>query len=301
MSATNMSAPKTSAHKIVTGANGRLGRAVAQALLKAGAAGQVTLTSRDPASIADLAKLGFATARADFADGDSMVTAFAGATDVLMISVPGPIEQRIPLHRGCIDAAKAAGVGRIVYTSRVYPADTSLYPFAAIHAFTERYLAASGLATTIVRNNEYIENLLPTLAEAATTGRLIMPGVHGKVPHIAVADIAEILAKLLLEQGHNGRTYELNGPIALSRSEIAGLVATAAGRPVIAAPATREEFGEIRRQQGRPPFMVEMAMGLFDAVDAGEFAQVWPDAELLLGRRQQSLSDTISESVKSNR
>jgi NAD(P)H dehydrogenase (quinone) len=287
-----------SGQKIVTGANGRLGRAVARALLQAGAARDVTLTSRDPASIADLAMLGFATAKADFADADSLAAAFAGATDVLMISVPGPIEKRIPLHSACIDAAKSAGVGRIVYTSRVYPADVSLYPFAAIHAFTERYLAASGMATTIARNNEYSENLLPAIAEAATTGRLVMPGVRGKVPHIAVADIAEILAKLLLEQGHEGRLYELNGPVALNRSEIADLIAAAAARPVVAGPATREEFGEIRRQQGRPPFMVEMAKGLCDAVDAGEFEHVWPDAEQLLGRRPRSLSDYIREIVK---
>lgn len=103
-----------SAKKVVTGAGGRLGRAVAQALHKAGAVGDVALTSRDPASIADLAKLGFATAKADFADADSLSAAFADATEVLMISVPGPIEKRIPLHSACIDAAKAAGVGRIV-------------------------------------------------------------------------------------------------------------------------------------------------------------------------------------------
>lgn len=287
-----------SGHKVVTGANGRLGRAVAKALLDTGAAGKVTLASRDPASIADLAKLGFATAKADFADADSLAAAFAGATDVLMISVPGPIEKRIPLHTACIDAAKAAGVGRIVYTSRVYPVDASLYPFAAIHAYTERYLAASGMAATIARNNEYIENLLPAIAEAATTGRLIMPGVRGKVPHIAVADIAEILTKLLIEEGHAGRIYELNGPVALSRSEIAELIAAAAGRPVVPEPATREEFGEIRRQQGRPPFMVEMAKGLFDAVDAGEFEHLWPDAKQLLGRHPRSLSEYIRESVQ---
>lgn len=125
-----------------------------------------------------------------------------------------------------------------------------------------------------------------------------MPGVCGKVPHIAVADIAEILAKLLMEEGHAGRTYELNGPVALGRSEIADLIAAVAGRPVMAGPATREEFGEIRRQQGRPPFTVEMAMGLFDSVDAVEFEHVWPDVEQLLGRRPRSLAEYIRESVK---
>lgn len=273
---------------VMTGANGRLGRLVAKMLVKRGAASQVTLTSRDPAKITDLAAFGFRTMRADFSDPESMHAAFTGATTALMISMPGPIEERIPRHRNAFDAAKAARVGRLIYTSRVNPTFESLYPFAKIHAFSESYLKSTGLTTTIVRNNEYIENVVKLISEAKDPGNLMLPGATGKVAYIAVDEIAEILATLLLEEGHAGKTYELNGPEAISRSDIASLVSEATKRPTVAASVTREEFAQFLKGQGRPPFVVEMVKGLFDAIDAGEFAEVWPDADRLLGRPTQS-------------
>jgi NAD(P)H dehydrogenase (quinone) len=273
---------------VMTGANGRLGRLVAKMLARRGAASQVTLTSRDPAKITDLVALGFRTVRADFSDPESMRAAFTGATTALMISMPGPIEERIPRHRNAFDAAKAARVDRLIYTSRVNPTHESLYPFAKIHAFSESYLKSTGLTTTIVRNNEYIENVVKIIREAKDPGKLMLPGATGKVAYIAVDDIAEILSTLLLEEGHAGKTYELNGPEAISRSDIAGLVSEATKRPTVAAPITREEFVQFLVGQGRPPFVLEMVKGLFDAIDAGEFAKVWPDARRLLGRPTQS-------------
>jgi NAD(P)H dehydrogenase (quinone) len=273
---------------VMTGANGRLGRLVAKILADRGAAGQVTLTSREPEKIADLAALGFRAMRADFSDPQSMCAPFTDATTVLMISMPGPVEERIPCHRNAFDAAKAARVGRLIYTSRVNPTYESLYPYAKVHAFSEGYLKAIALTTTIVRNNEYIENVVKLIREAKLPGRLMLPGTTGKVAYIALHDIAEILATLLLEDGHAGKTYELNGPEAISRSDIARLVSEATKRPTVAAPITREEFSQFLKDQGRPAFLVEMVKGLCDAIDAGEFAQVRPDARQLLGRQPRS-------------
>jgi NAD(P)H dehydrogenase (quinone) len=279
----------TSTNKVVmTGANGRLGRSVARMIAKRGDADTVTLATRDPDKITDLVDLGFKAVRADFADPESMRTAFDGATTALVISMPGPIEERIPLHRNAFDAARDAQVGRLVYTSRVNPTYESLYPFARIHAFSEEYLKSIGLQTTIVRNTEYIENVVKIIGGAEDQSELLLPGATGKVPYIAVADVAEILSILLLEDGHGGKIYELNGPEALSRSDIADIVGHATGRPTVTLPVTAEEFGEFTRKQGRPAFVVEMVKGLHAAIDAGEFANVWPDAAQLLGRQPQS-------------
>jgi NAD(P)H dehydrogenase (quinone) len=273
---------------VMTGANGRLGRSVARMIARRGAAREVKLATRDPAKIADLTALGFTAVQADFADRKSMRAAFDGASAALMISMPGPVGERIPLHRNAFDAAADARVGRFIYTSRVNPSHESLYPFAEIHAFSEDYLRSSGLTTTIARNNEYVENVVKIIGSAKDPTQLMLPGATGKVPYIAVADIAEILALLLLEDGHAGKVYELNGPEALSRSEIAEIVTQASGRRTIALPVSGEEFGEFMREQGRPPFVVEMVKGLHAAIDAGEFATVWPDAAQLLGRPAQS-------------
>ena len=100
--------------------------------------------------------------------------------------------------------------------------------------------------------------------------------------------VEEILALLLLEKGHEGKVYELNGPEALGRSDIAEIVTHATGRQTTALPISGDEFGEFMREQGRPPFVVEMVKGLHAAIDAGEFARVWPDAAQLLKRPAQS-------------
>lgn len=277
----------------ITGANGRLGRLVASELARLNMIGEVVLTSRDPSKLDDLAALGFQTAYADFGDVQSMRSVFERVDTALMISMPGPVEERIPRHRNCVDAARDVGVGRLVYTSRVNPTLDSLYPFAEIHADTETYLKESGLTTTIIRNSEYLENIVPAIRDATKSGELIMPGAIGKVPHVAVTEIAEVLARVLVNKGHGNQIYELNAPEAMSRDDIAALIAMVAKRSVMGVPASAGEFGEIRRVQGRPQFMVEMAIGLFKAVDAGEFAKVWPDMETLLGRRPHSVREFI--------
>ncbi len=278
---------------VMTGANGRLGRLVAQALARRGAAGRVRLATRDPAKIVDLAALGFETVRADFAHPASMRAAFAGASVALMISMPGRVEARLPLHRNAFDAAREAGVGRLVYTSRVNPVPESLYPFAPVHVFSEDYLKSTGVPATVLRNSEFVQNIGWLVRRAAETGSLILPGATGRLAYVDVEDIAEITATVLLEEGHAGKTYELNGPAAISRREIAAIVAAVAGRPVEAEPISREDYGAFMRANGRPPFVVDMLMGFYEAIDAGEFATVWPDAGDLLGRPPRSLADFV--------
>lgn len=226
-----------------------------------------------------------------------MRTAFDGARTVLMISMSGPVDARIPCHRACIDAAQAVSVDRLVYTSRVNPSFSSRYAFASIHAATEAHLRSASLRHTIVRNNEYAENILPAMREALTSGPLIAPGASGAVPHVAVHEIAEALATIILDEDHVGNTYDLNGPEALTRDQIAALLALGAGRPVAVGPADAAAFAALRLAQGRPPFMAEMAASAFEAIDAGEFAHVWPDLGAILGRRARSLRETIGEMV----
>lgn len=282
---------------VVTGANGRLGRLVSRALHAMGASDRVVLGSREPDKIADLAALGFRTARIDFADPDGMAAALAGAQTALMISMPGPIEQRVPLHRNAIAAAARAGIGRLVYTSRVNPVPESLYPFAPIHVMSEAEIAASGVPATILRNSEYVQNIAWLIKAAAQSGELILPGASGAVAYTAVTDIAEIIAKVVLEDGHAGQTYEINGPDALTRDEIAALIAQVAGRPVKALPITRDEYGAFMEANGRPAFVVDMLKGFYQAIDAGEFANVRPDAERLLGRKPRTIAQFIGETL----
>ena len=277
---------------VVTGAAGKLGRLVADELAKRTNPGRVRLASRDPAKIADLAARGFNTMRADFDDPASLDAAFAGAETVLVVSGDAPNEVRIRQHRAAIDAAKKAGVARVVYTSFTNPAAQSLFPFAWIHADTESYLKASGVPFTILRDNQYAENLINAIG-GARSGTLALPGARGKVAYIARADAAAAIAGALTQDGHAGKTYELTGPEALDAFEIAAIVASALARPVQAVDADPAEFGKVFAAHGLPPFLIDALLGLYAAAVAGECAAVSADAATLAGRPIEPVSAFI--------
>jgi NAD(P)H dehydrogenase (quinone) len=280
---------------VVTAASGRLGRIVATALANLGVAERVKLTSRDPSKLAEFEAQGFTTGRVDYGDQESMRAAFAGADTILLISMPGPVKERMSKHKNAFDEAKAAGIRRLVYTSRVNPTYESLYPFAPIHAYSEEYIRSIGLPATIVRNNEYVENVVKIVESNRDPSRLLLPGTRGKVPYIPVAEIAEILAKVTVEEGHLGKVYELNGPEALGRDDIAAIVGRATGRPAVASPISGDQFAEFMAELGRPAFIVEMVRGLHAAIDAGEFDTIYSDAECLLGRPVTPASEYLEK------
>lgn len=278
----------------MTGAAGQLGRLVAQDVVaRVGAAG-VTLASRDPAKLADFAAKGVRTVRADFDDAASVETALAGAKTALLISADGPNDARIRQHRVAIDAARRAGVGRVVYTSFTNPSPASLFPFAAIHADSEAYLKASGLAFTMLRNNQYAENLANGLANAVKSGTLAIPGATGKVAYITRADIAAAAAAVLTGEGHAGKTYELTGPEAVDAFQVGAALAKALGRRVDVVDAEPAAFGKVLASFGLPPFLVEALLGIYAAAAAGEMAAVSPDAAKLTGRAIEPMSAFVA-------
>lgn len=267
---------------VITGANGQLGRSVAAALAERVSPSEVTLATRDPGKIADLAAKGFKVAEADFDKPKTLERAFANADTVLVISGDAPNEIRIRQHRTAIDAAKRAGVGRLVYTSFTHASPESRFPFAWIHADSEAYLKASGLPYTILRNNLYAENV--NLAAARATGKLAMPGIAGKVAYITRADIAAATAAVLIGNGHAGKSYELTGPEAPSLVEIAATLSEAWGKPVEAVELSADDFAKGLAAHGLPPFVVEAISGIRQAAAAGEYAAVSDDASRLAGR-----------------
>jgi NAD(P)H dehydrogenase (quinone) len=253
----------------MTGASGQLGRLIAEALLRCVDPATVRLGSREPDKIADLAAKGFKTATVDFDRPGSLGAAFAGAETVLIISGDAPIDRRIRQQRAAIDAAKAAGLGRIVYTSFTSPTRESLFPFAAIHADTEAYLKASGIAHTILRNNVYAESF--PLEQVKATGTLALPGTKGRAAHITRA------------------IYEITGPVAVSAFDVAAILGEAWGRPITVTETDPAEYAKALAERGLPAFVVEAIVGLRNAVGAGEYAAASDDASRLIGRAAESM------------
>jgi NAD(P)H dehydrogenase (quinone) len=281
----------------VTGASGKLGQLVAAELAQQGAAPDVTLGSRNPDGLASFAQRGFKTARFDFAAPDTMRRALAGHDRLLLISGDAPVDERIRQHKAAIDAAKTTGVQFIAYTSFTNASAKSLFTFARIHAETEAYIKASGLAYRFLRDNQYAENITSTVAHARETGSFAAYGSKGKVAYVTRADVAKAVVAALLASPNGGETFEITGPRAYDAVEIAEILSRKWDKPVAAAELPRDALVAIFKQLQWPPFVIEAIVSLHEASAAGELALVSDDVRKLTGQEPESLEKFLSRTA----
>ncbi|WP_152363567.1 SDR family oxidoreductase [Microlunatus speluncae] len=214
----------------VTGATGQLGRLTIEALLRQHQPDELVAVVRDPAKATDLAERGISVRVADYGSPAALRAAFEGVEKLLLISGSEP-GQRVPQHRNVIEAAKAAGVGHVVYTSAPH-ADSTDLALAPEHKATEELIKESGLPYTFLRNNWYTENYAPQLDQARQTGTITAAAGEGRVASASRVDYAEAAAAVLTAGDHEGRVYELAGDIAWDFPELAVAVGTVLGREV---------------------------------------------------------------------
>lgn len=246
---------------LVTGATGNLGRLIIASLLERGADPQsIVAGARDTAKAADL---GVRVAHLDYTDPASIASALEGVDTVILVS-GSEVGQRVPQHRAVIDAAKAAGVSKFVYTSAP-KATTSDLILAPEHKATEELIAAAGLPAVILRNNWYTENYVADLARAAETGVLAAGTGEGRVASASRKDFAEAAAVVALEDGHVGEVYELGGDVAWNYTDLAAAIAEVTGREVAFVALDHDEQVAALREAG----LDEGTAGFVAALDAG--------------------------------
>ncbi len=281
----------------VTGASGQLGRAVISHLLaeEGVAPGRIIAGTREPAKLADLAARGVRVVALDFEQTESLAQAFAGVDRLLLISTdaldrPG---RRLAQHLAAVEAARAAGVGHVLYTSMPNPAD-SLVPFAPDHLGTETALQASGLRWSILRNAWYQENLLMELGPALEHGQWTTAAGEGRYAPVSRADCARAAAAALTGKAVPGRIYDITGPELLGMDEIAALAGEAFGRPVVAVKLDEATRTGILLQAGLPPFIAPVLVASELNIRAGKFALRSADVAELTGREPVALGATFA-------
>jgi len=275
----------------VTGATGQLGRLVIEQLLKRCEAKDLVAIVRDAAKAADLAERGIEVRVASYDDRPALEAAVAGLDKLLLIS-SNEVGRRIPQHQNVIDAAKAAGVKQVVYTSAP-KATTSSLILAPEHKATEEYLAASGLAYTVLRNNWYSENYTQTIGNAAASGEIVSAAGQGRVASAPRADYAEAAAVVLTSDGHEGKVYELGGDQAWDFAELAAMVAEVTGKPCTYKPVSVEDLVERMRQAGLDEGTAAFVAGLDSNIAEGALAEVTGDLSRLIGRPTTPMKETV--------
>ena len=279
---------------IVTGATGQLGHGIVEALSDRIPPDRIAATVRDPGKAAQLGATGVAVRRGDFADPESLSRAFDGAEQVLIVSVDKLGEEALSLHRAAIEAARASGTRRLLYTSHMGARAASPFAPAAQHWGTEGELQSSGVPFTALRHGFYAESCLHVIGEGLKAGEIRVPE-DGPVSWTARADLAEADAAILASDGDwDGITPPLTATEALTMADIAEQASDALGRPIRHTVVSDEDWVADRIAAGVPAVYAEMLLGMFRAARRGDFAGTDPALARLLGRAPRTMREILA-------
>jgi len=279
---------------VITGATGALNGATVDHLLERISAADIAVVARDLAKAQRFGDRGVAVRHGDYADPASLPRAFDGADQLLLVSSSDPGADAVGLHRTAIDAAVAAGVGRILYTSHQNATlDTPFKP-GRDHAATEQLLAESGVAWTSLRNGFYMHSLNWLLGPWRETGVITVPG-DGPVSWTAREDAAEAAAIILTSNGAYDGPTTLTASAAPAFEDIATIASEVTGRAVKREVLGEQEWLTAQIAQGAQEFMARFLLGFYQAARQGDFAGIDPLLGKLLDREPQTVRDLLTQ------
>ncbi|EKS7112415.1 SDR family oxidoreductase [Enterobacter ludwigii] len=275
----------------ITGATGQLGQLVIEQLLNTVPANQIVAIVRNPAKAEALSQQGITVRQGDYADESTMTSALKGVEKLLLIS-SSEVGQRATQHQNVINAAKAAGVKFIAYTSLLH-ADKSPLGLHIEHVATEKALAESGIPYALLRNGWYTENYLASAPPALEHGVFIGAAGEGKIASATRADYAAAAAKVISGDGHAGNVYELAGDHAWTLSELAAELSKQSGKNVAYQNMSEADFAAALKGVGLPAGLAEMLADSDVGASKGGLFDDSHTLSKLIGRPTTPLSESI--------
>jgi NAD(P)H dehydrogenase (quinone) len=269
----------------VTGSTGQLGSRIARLLADSGVPQRLLV--RDPARAPSLP--GAEVAQAAYGEHAALLNALDGVDTLMLLSATESAD-RVALHKATVDAAVAAGVRRIVYTSFAGAAPGATFTFARDHWHTEQHLRASGVRHTFLRDSLYLD-YFPLFVGA--DGVIRGPAGDGRVAGVARDDVADVVVAVLLGDGHDGRSYDVTGPEAFSFQQAAEELSRATGRAVAYHPEALEEAYASRASYGAPHWEVTGWVTTYAAVAAGELDVVSDTVDTVAGHPPMGLAEFL--------
>jgi NAD(P)H dehydrogenase (quinone) len=235
--------------------------------------------------------------RADYTQLASLTSAFAGVERLCFISTSALGDERMLHHRNVVDAARAARVPHIFYTSVIKPAAQAKFAATPGHFQTEVLIRESGITHTFFRNNLYLDLVPLMFGDAVASGTLAHNAGDGRIGFVARADIAEALAAALGTEGHANRDYDITASAPYGLAQVAAALGKAGGKAVNYLPLSSEQFRARLESVGVPAPVVTMSVALGEAMRAGEFDATSGDLARLLGRPPVLLEPFLAKSI----
>lgn len=276
----------------IIGATGNFGSDTVEALLERGVeASEILALGRNSDRLQELADRGLRTATIDLTDEAATAATLEGVEKLLLISVGGPGEGLAP-RTTAANAAAAAGVGHLVYTSAL-GAPTTSFVLAAEHKATEEVITASGVPATFLRNGWYTDNLQQDFDTARDRGAIANSVADGRLATAPRREFAEAAAVVLTTADHQGAAYELSGDTAWYYTEFAQTAQKVLGASVRYDALTPEQEREMLLEAGLDEATVDFLAVMNEGMRSNTQALTTGDLAQLLGRPTTPLIETL--------
>jgi NAD(P)H dehydrogenase (quinone) len=293
---------------VITGASGQYGRAATDRLIEQGLAGQLVLITRTPAKLADRVAQGCTVRYGDYDKPETMAAAVQGADKMLLISATR-VGARVIQHKAAIDAAAAAGVKHVLYTSFI-GIDDPANPAEVRHDHieTEKAMRASGMAWTMLRDAHYADAMILMAGpNVLATGRWYSNSGDGREAMVWRDDCVASAVAALTTPGHENKVYNITGPDLQNFDEVAALITQVTGCPVEHVKVDDEGQYAIFDAMGIPrrpvddqyvsgiPWNSDDMVSFGRAIREGFLAMRTDDVERLTGRPARSVRQMIED------
>jgi uncharacterized protein YbjT (DUF2867 family) len=278
---------------LVTGASGNVGRALLPELSAAGLPARAAFHSAEKAASARSA--GQDALVIDLAKPDTLRPALQGVDAVFLLGSGGLGQTQGEIN--VVDAAKAAGVKRIVKLSVIGAAEEE-FEFARIHRPVERAIEASGLAWTFLRPTSYMQNFSNFMGATIKSQHAMYTTIpDARFSHVDTRDVARVAAAVFSSAGHDGKAYTLTGPSAFSYRDAAATIGAVTGTPVNVVPISDVDARAGMKAAGIPDFYAEYLIDLDHYYRDGEADVVTSDVRAITGREPTSFEQFVRDHI----
>ncbi|KMY32249.1 NmrA family protein [Lysinibacillus xylanilyticus] len=280
---------------LVTGATGKLGSKVVEALLKTILASDLVVSVQNPEKAEGLRALGVEVRHGNFNQPKTLDSAFSGIDRLLIISTFGDYETIMRQHKNAVAAAERAQVKFIAYTS-VTNASESNFFLASSHRAREEAILKTGIPYSFLRNNWYFENEIGSIQGAMVGAPWITSAGKGKVGWVLRQDLAEAAANVLTGKGHENTVYELSGKLMTQEKLVSALVVVL-GKEVHVQQVDDATYANIMKGAGVPEAYLPMLVNTQKGIRDGGLEIESNDLEKLLGRPSTPVNEALSQII----
>jgi NAD(P)H dehydrogenase (quinone) len=279
---------------LVTGASGNIGRLTLKSLLKRKPSSQLVGLVRDPSKAEDLKELGIELRVGDYMDTAALLRAFKGIEKVQLTSTHA-FTDRKTAHGNVVDAAAKSGVEHITYMPiiRKENSDFVLQQVTEEDLFTEQKIFDSGMTYTFLQHPPFADTLPFYMgANAPQIGVRVTSG-NGKTAAATREDLADAHAVVLIDRGHENKSYPMTSQPALSFADMTELLSGMLGKEVPYITVSDEEYSKILSETGIPRNRADFVRDWVVGINRGEWAHTTKDLEKLIGRKPTTIEEVI--------